>query len=196
MNEATNSTDGASRGDAADLIAYTENVRRRTRVALGGFWFPLILFGALTLISAPVVWRYGGASLAVFWVVSGPVGGIITGVYFWRREGRTGVTTSPLAQLAHLVVVAVLFVGAFGLPAVTDGTLREVISGIWVGLCYIAFGRIERSWVVALAGGATVAAILMLVALNPAHLTFWAAIVMGTLFLGTGVWLKLREESP
>ncbi len=128
----------------------------------------------------------------MFWAISGPVGGVTTAVYYGLHEKRTGVSRSSLLVL---VIVAVLFVGAFGLPAFTTGTLREVVSGIWVGACYIAFGRIERSWPVALAGGAVVGTIVVLLALNPLHIASWAAIGTGTLFLGTGVWLRLHEES-
>ncbi len=132
-----------------------------------------------------------GEALALFWAISGPVGGVVTAIYYGLLEKRTGVTRSPLPYLG---IVAVLFVGAFGLPMITTGTLREVVSGIWVGVCYIAFGFIERSWPVALAGGATIGAILVLLALNPVHIASWAAVATGAMFLGTGLWLRPRKE--
>ncbi len=52
-------TERMPNGNAADLIAHAEDARVRTRGALAGLWFPMILFGALTFISAAVVWRYG-----------------------------------------------------------------------------------------------------------------------------------------
>ncbi|MEA3502751.1 MAG: hypothetical protein U9R47_08255 [Actinomycetota bacterium] len=177
--------------DAADLIAHAEDARRRTRDALDGAWFPMLLFGTVTLASAAVAWRYGGESLAVFWAVAGPAGAVATGVFYGLRAKRTGVARSPLPYLG---VVAVLLVGAFVLPAITTGTLREVISAIWVGACYVAFGRLDRSWSTAMAGGAVVGLILVLLALDPSHLASWAAVVSGTLFLGTGLWLKLHEK--
>ena len=40
------------------MLDSVDSVRGRTRRDRHGFWFPLVIFGMLTLLSAPLYWRY------------------------------------------------------------------------------------------------------------------------------------------
>jgi len=142
--------------EARALLDHVESVQRQTRAALGGFWFPLVLFGALGLASVPAYFIGDGAVVAAFWAVAGVGGGVATGWYYHGRQQRLGVSQ---AALPYVIVAGVLFVAAFVLPALTTGRLQEVVSSFAVAAAYLVFAIFERSRVVAalavvIAGGA------------------------------------------
>jgi hypothetical protein len=46
------------RAEAAEVLGSVDSVRGRARNDRHGFWFPLIVFGLLTLLSGPLYWQY------------------------------------------------------------------------------------------------------------------------------------------
>ncbi len=62
------------------------------------YWFPLALFGALSIGGALVFWKWDPADTAswVWWAVLGPLGGVATSAWFRSRSVAIGVvTTAP-----------------------------------------------------------------------------------------------------
>jgi hypothetical protein len=45
--------------DASESLTVLASVRQRVHVARSEVWFPLLVFGVITLLSAPLYWRYG-----------------------------------------------------------------------------------------------------------------------------------------
>jgi len=80
---------------ADETLAELGGLRRRTRRAVGTLWFPLVLFGSLTLLEIPFELAVGPPVIAFFWLVAGPVGCLLVGRHL-RREGRLrGMTGHP-----------------------------------------------------------------------------------------------------
>ena len=50
---------------AGELLGAVGSLRMRVRADRHGFWFPLTLFGILTLLSSPLYWQYARASSAL-----------------------------------------------------------------------------------------------------------------------------------
>lgn len=128
--------------DAAEILGTTARLTARTRKARRAFWFPLLVFGALTLGSAPlyaepaepgtsgvqVVTRgffdivsaplHGAGShrLSLYWLAALPAGYIATALYYRRRALRTGVAGPVRPYLmTGAALMASLFIlsGAF-----------------------------------------------------------------------------------
>jgi len=129
-------------GDAHDVLLHIESVERRTRNVLRAFWFPLVVFGILTLLSAPVQWAWSGATVAAFWAVAGPLGGAGVGWYYRSRELRLGLGTSATP---FVLTVVGLLAGTFILPMLTTGDLQEVVSVFAVAAGYLVFAWLDRS---------------------------------------------------
>jgi uncharacterized membrane protein YidH (DUF202 family) len=107
--------------EATELLGTTARLTALTRKARQAFWFPLVLFGILTLGSVPLyaepadfgglgsvrVFRRsffdiisapfagsGGHRISLYWLVSLPAAYIATALYYRRRAARTGVAGS------------------------------------------------------------------------------------------------------
>ena len=74
MTEHTPSTPSGSPDGASHLLDEVTEVRSRTRTHLQSFWFPVTLFGVITLLSAPFTLIGDGAGVAWFWCIAGPLG--------------------------------------------------------------------------------------------------------------------------
>ncbi len=172
--------------DVGSTLEELERVRRETRADLQGFWFPLVLFGGLVLLSIPLLMT-DDAAPAVFWAVAGPAGGAAVGWYYHRHELRLGVVRSGLP---YVLVTVGLMAGAFLLPALTSGRLQEVAAAFAVAAGYLAFAALERSWVVAAVAACMAAVACAALASNVEHPGLVAWSVIGLVMLGTGIALR------
>jgi hypothetical protein len=170
--------------DAANLLRHVDSVRSQTRSLLRAFWFPLVVFGAITLASAVVQLVSSGPAVGLFWAVAGPVGGVAVGRYYRSRQLRLGLTRPARP---YILTAIGIFVAAFALPMVTHGDLQEVVSTFAVAAGYLAFAWLERTgWLVLLA--LLMAAIpLTVLAAGVEHPGAVTAAVTGAALVATGV---------
>lgn len=177
-------TSASSPQDAVDVLQQVESLRRQASTVLRAFWFPLVVFGTLTLASAPVQWAWRGPAIAAYWAVAGPLGGLAIGLYYRARELRVGLSRSATPYV--LTAVGIL-AGAFLLPGFTSGDLQEVVSTFAVAAGYLVLAWFDRSRILALLGvmmGAVPALVLMSGVDRPGAVN---AAVVGTITLLTGV---------
>jgi len=177
-------TAASSPQDAVDVLHHVESLRSQTRNLLQAFWFPLVVFGALTLASAPVQWVWPGAAVGVYWAVAGLLGGTAVGLYYRSRELRLGLTTSPTP---YVLTAVGLLLGAFLLPAVTTGDLQEVVSTFAVAGGYLVFARIDRSRVLAVVAAVLLAVPVLVLVSGVDHPGAVNAGVVGAITLGVGL---------
>jgi len=174
--------------DASDLIQRTERARRRTRSILRAGWFPLILFGALTIGSASVAEAAPGRVLGLYWLVGAPLATLVTALWYWRREEALGVSGEGRA---HVAAGVALLVAASAVGWLGHGEpLGYAAVTLVIGAGYAVFAYLDRSRVMAgFAALLAASAVLFLVA--PAHAyAIWAG-VMG----GSAVLVGLFEAS-
>lgn len=184
---------------AGDLLDEVARVRHATRTTLRGLWFPLVLFGALSCVSAVVSWGFGGASLGVYWAVAAPLGSAVTGVFYHRQERRVGLEVPPGRWMFGVVVI---LVGAFATGALGGALGAERVSAagppLFVSLGYLIFARIERSAplaiIAAALGGLTVAVAVSGVSADTVASVLAAA--YGVVFLTTGIVLQRQRQRP
>ncbi|HVF14555.1 MAG TPA: hypothetical protein VM942_08145 [Acidimicrobiales bacterium] len=177
-------TPASSPQDAADVLQHVESVRHQTRSLLQAFWFPLVVFGALTLASALVQWVWAGPVVGLYWAVAGVLGGLVVGLYYRSRELRLGLTTSATP---YMLTAVGLMAGAFLLPAITSGDLQQVSSTFAVAAGYLVFAGLDRSRT--LAGLAVVMVIvpILVLASGVDHPGAVNAAAVGALTLAVGV---------
>jgi hypothetical protein len=129
---------GATPGaDPGELLSDLSRLRRRTRTARHGYWFPLLLFGVLTAAAAPLylaaasvpatsgsyqVANTGpmllsglspgpdGFYIGWYWTVALVIGFLLTVLWYRRRARQAGVRTPARGYLITGIVLTVLAV--------------------------------------------------------------------------------------
>ena len=185
------------RTDVRKLIGEVDRVRRNTRARASVMWFPLLLFGVLTLVSALVIGWYGGQALGPYWMVAGPAGGVATGIVAWRRGSRVGavVPAGPYLVVAVFILVGASIAGWAG-DALGVHLLSAAGPSLVVSFGYLLFARLERSRALTgVAAGLMVATVAMLsTRIAPEPMAATLAVIHGTVFVATG--LALRGHRP
>lgn len=178
---------------AASLLEQVELRRERAHADLDAFWFPLVLFGGLGLAAALLSLVTAPAALGPFWLLAGPLGGVLTARHYMRRERRLGIARAglPYAAVAVALIVAASLVGAAG-----SGLVRELGPAFVVAAGYLAFAWLERSLAVAavaLAVGVLAAAFAIA---RPPAMAELAMLGTGALMLASGLAARSRMEAP
>lgn len=183
-----------SRRQADETLAELAGIRRRTRRAVGTLWFPLVLFGSLTLLEIPFELAVGPPVIAFFWLVAGPVGSVLVGRHL-RRQGRLrGMTGRPRAGA---LVGAGICVGCFllGLVGGWQGGERGALAGavLWVTVGYLVLARLTERPAL---GAAMVAVAAVVLALGSMSVPVWVmALAFGTGQLAAGAAFRRREAA-
>lgn len=180
------------RTEIEQTLEEIDGLRRTTRQTLQTFWFPLVVFGALTLASTPFYRIGDGSAVGIFWMLAGPAGGIATGVHYGRREATVGLGR-PAA--AYIVVAVAMMATAFLLPVVTSGHLAEVISHFAVAAGYLGFAWIERDGRLAAIAAFMVAVPLVLLAVAPGVAGVATAAINGCVLLAMGVVFRRTQAT-
>jgi hypothetical protein len=183
-----------SRRQADETLAELAGIRRRTRRAVGTLWFPLVLFGSLTLLEIPFELTVGPPVIAFFWLVAGPVGSVLVGRHL-RREGRLrGMTGRPPAGgLLGAGICAGCFL--LGLVGGWAGGERGALAAavVWVTVGYLVLARLTGRPVL---GTTMVAVAAVVLALGSMSVPVWGmALAFGTGQLAAGAAFRRREAA-
>ena len=175
---------------AADTLRHVQRLRRRTRATLASVWFPLALFGALTLASAAVVWTAWGPAVGAYWAAAGPLGGAGTAAYYRGRERALGLEGPwvPHAVTAVGIIAGCFLAAGLGQALDSEATIA-VAPALVVSAGYLAFAWLDRSPVLAAVATALAGAVAALSAasLEPRELATTVAVLYGATFLATGL---------
>ena len=180
------------RSDITHTLEEIEGLRRNTRRELQSFWFPMVLFGALTLVAGPLCLIGDGDALGLYWALAGPTGGVAIGVYYVRREAALGLGR---AAAPYIIVAGGLMAGAFLLPAFTSGDLQEVVSYFAVAAGYLGFAWIEREARIAGIAAVIAAVPLVMLAIAPGAACVVTAAVTGSIVLASGLAFRRTQTA-
>ncbi len=177
---------------AEELLAAAEGARRQARSSLASHWFPMILFGALSLASVFVLEFWSWVAMAALWVVGAPLGSIATSLWYARRYQQVGVRSKawPYVGVAMALIVGCIAFGWAG----EGGPLSYAGPLFLIGLAYLFFARLYRSWAVAVLAAAMVVAAVVVYTVRPAHAY---ALTIGPFGAGSvllGLWNFLQAE--
>ena len=181
----------APANDPATTLRELDEVRLRTRAAVHPAWFPLVLFGALGLLSAPFCAIGDGLGVGLFWLAAGPAGGIATSFYYRKRALSlgAGVNGGPYWAVAAGIFVAAWVTGASGSERVeTAGPMLAVALG------YLAFAYMERSRAVAAVTGVLAAVAVVVGVTGVAHGCLVLSLTFGVVFTATGLVLRRHHR--
>ena len=181
--------------DPQVLLADAEGIRSRTGSLLHSYWFPLVLFGTLSVLSAPLNLIGDGRWVGLFWIVAAPLGSVATGRQSRRREERVGIAAPPLP---YILTAAALILGTMvsGIGGGVTGheQLADMGPYVFIGLGYLLFARLHRSRLVAaIAVGLLIADGLMIVA-NAGDAGAWLAAGFGLTGIIAGLFARGNER--
>jgi hypothetical protein len=142
---------------AQALLRDAERLRRRARGDRHASSVPLLIFGGLTVISAPLtlprLFPWGD----VFWMLAGPAGFLVTGWWYRRQQTRSGIgegrgswTVAGVSILLGLALLPVVWIAP--LPIVGAGLLvlailqRNRYLAAWAAVLGL-LGGLERFFV-------------------------------------------------
>lgn len=177
--------------ELATTLEQVEDLRRQTRAAVHPAWFPLVLFGAFGIGSAPFCALGGGLGVGLFWAVAGPVGGVITARYYRNRALATG---AGMRGGPYWAVAAGIFVAAFVAGSSSSSRVQSAGPMVAVALGYLAFARLERNWTIG-AVSAVLAAVALAVGIaDLGHSCVLLSLTFGVAFTGTGLVLRRGDR--
>lgn len=132
--------------EAREALADLGAVRADTRRSVGTPWFPLVVFGAVAVTTAPLVALVGAWTLAIVWPPASVAGLLLVGRHYRRRSRRHGVAGAGRRSWAIGTAMLVgcsaggLLGGAVGDPsAALIAPLAVAVAG------YLALGWAQHS---------------------------------------------------
>lgn len=183
-------TTGGGHEDLTATLRHVEDVRRQTRAAVHPAWFPMVLFGVLGVLAAAFCGD-GGVGVGLFWLVAGPIGGVLTSLHYQRRAVTTG---AGMRGGPYWAVAAGIFVGAWLAGASDSSRVETAGPMVAVALGYLVFARLERSWPVAVSSGVLAAVAVAVAIADVGHSCLVLSLTFGTLFAATGLFMRLHER--
>ncbi|MGH9164231.1 MAG: hypothetical protein ACRDZW_01805 [Acidimicrobiales bacterium] len=177
--------------DAAETLREIGALRRRTQLDVRSYWFPLVVFGGLTLCSAPLGLVGDGTAMGIFWAFAAPAGTVAVSRYYRQRELHVGVSKVAWPYIATAVTMTVL---AFVLPAVTTGHLQQVVSSFAIAGGYVVFGAIDRRIGIAALGALIAAVAAAALARGVDHPGALTAVGTGTAIVVSGLAARRAER--
>lgn len=176
--------------EAARTLREVEALRRRTGSVARSFWFPMVLFGALSLASAPLCAISGDVAIGLFWTIAGPTGGVLTVRYYRKRESTLGVR---VASAPYLLTGAAITAGATLFGVLGSGVLQSAGPALVIAAGYLVFARLDHSRALALVavGLGLVTGAVIILDLNRACSIL--LLVYGAVMTTTGLMFRQAE---
>lgn len=173
-----------------ELEGTVEETRRRTRLLISDYWFPNIFFGATALVAAALLEKGLVPAMVVLWAIAGPIGILLTSLYYVRKERTVGVarTAWPYALTGIGIFVGCMAAGFLG-----RGHLLSYAGPLAViGLGYLVFAWLERKLGIALVGALTVLLGGSLLLVSPGHAYSLVLAFFGAAALVVGTWNRIQ----
>jgi hypothetical protein len=176
---------------ARELLADVASLRRRGRRP-AGLWPPLVVYGVIAVLGAPLG-IIDDLATNLWWIVAGPLGIFFVGRYSSQHASRRGFQGSGrLLTALGITSFALCWLGCLWLANAAD--LPDGMGwALLVGVAYLAWSAFARSWpaaVVAVCLAATGAAI----ALSPAP-TWTVQLGVGMVMIAGGLLLRRGPEA-
>lgn len=160
-------------------------------------WLPLLLFG--TLILASVLVARPASEFESYWLIAGPLGGLLIGVVAYRQGSERGIE-GPSLRYAVVAVELMLMAlaSAWTMSWITggfDGTWQTRFGpAVVMAAGYVAFAWLERNVVVAGAAAALLATIAVVALIRPPHpwTDAMLTVLYGVALVTAGLGLRTR----
>jgi hypothetical protein len=171
--------------EAKGVLGTVEGVQSSTRAALKPSWLPYLVFGALTVASAPMTQVDDGAANGIYWLVAGPIGLAITWRYYRRHEIAIGALDRN--EFLYAGIVAAMVLGAIAVGWLASDSFSEAGWALPIGAGILTFGVLERGVIEVAAGSAVLAFAGAVIAIDPSEAVLISALGTGAILLAAGV---------
>lgn len=181
--------------EAARTLDSVRSTRAETKGQLRSYWYPLIVFGVLTMLSAPFFALWDGSGVALFWLVAAPLGSFAV----VRHQQTQALTVGAGRAVRPYAITGIaLIVACFGLGAIGGATGELDIANfgppLAVATAYVVFAWLERSLALAALATALAAITIGFAAFGVEHAAPILALIYGASFVALG--LAARAKSP
>jgi hypothetical protein len=183
--------------EAQESLGYAAAVRRRARNDATAMWLPLLLFGTLTLATVAVA--RPASAFQSYWLIAGPFGGLILGIYAYRQGRERGIEGPSLRYVLAAVELMLLALATSWITAWLAGGYEATWQmrfgpAIVVAAGYMAFAWLERNVAVAGVSVALLVAIVVMAAIRPAHpwTDAMLTVLYGVALVASGLGLRAR----
>lgn len=174
--------------EAVQALDRVYSARAATRGRLRSYSYPLIVFGALTMLSTPFFSIWEGAGVALFWLVAAPAGALVVARQQFAREITIGAGRAPRP---YAVTATALVLACFGLGMIGGVTDQVDVSRfgppLAISIAYLVFSRLERSVTLAALATAAAALTIVLAVTDIDHAVQILTLTYGASFLILGV---------
>lgn len=183
--------------DAASTLAAIRSTRARTRADLRSYWFALVVFGTLTLLSTPFFDLWDGAGVGLFWLVAAPLGMAAMARYHRNRDDELGIASAPTAYvITSAALVAACFVLGFGGGLSDQPDVATFGPPLAIAVAYGVFAWLERSAMLALVACVMGVLTVALAAADVANAGQILAGAYGASFLILGLLARTWTTTP
>ncbi len=183
--------------EAQDALGYAAAVRRRARSDATAMWLPMVLFGTLTLASVVVARR--ASEFQSLWLMAGPLGGLIIGIFAYRRGRERGIEGPSLRYVVAAVELMLLALATAWITSALvggyDATWQTRFGpAIVIAAGYLAFAWLERNIAVAAVAVALIASIIVMAAIRPPHpwTDAMLTVLCGVALIASGIGLRTK----
>lgn len=180
--------------EAAQTLRDLEALKRSTRGLLDGAWFPLLLWGALILGSAPFTQIGDGEPSGIYWALAAPAGLAATAWFFRSRELALGLVARN--GPAYVALAVALTLAAFVLGAAGDGGMLSAVGPAYaLAAGLLGFALLGRSLLTAVVGVAIAAVATAVLIADPAEPALLSALGQGAVAIVAGL-VALARRGP
>lgn len=162
-----NETSSIHPDEAASALDSIRSTRAATRERLGSQWLALVVFGALTFLSAPLYDVRDGAAAALFWLAAAPIGTFVVARHRRAQLRSTGAARAGQPYARTFVALGVAFFVLSAAGALTGkGEIAVYGPPFAVGAAYLVFAALDRRISFALWGMVVAAVAILLVVIG------------------------------
>jgi hypothetical protein len=183
--------------EAARTLTSIRETRKRTRAELRSYWYPLVVFGVLMLVSTPFFKLWDGAGVGAYWLVAAPAGMAAVARHYRRRELDAGLATAPRPyNVVAVCLVAACFALGFGGGIAGNDDVASFGPPLAVAVAYVVYAWLERSLLL-LVLACVLAALTVALALGDIpHANQIAAAADGASLVLAGLLARARSPRP
>ena len=183
--------------EALTTLRGVEELRRRTRATANTSWYPVALFGALTLLSTPLCAFAPPWSLGIYWPIAAIAGMAAVARHYTSREARVGVVSYGWRYVAVGVgiLIGASLAGALG-GSFQSEQLGEVGPYVVVSVGYLAFAALKRSAGLAALAALFLGASLGVAAVGAQHACTVLALLFGAASLAAAAAFRALDPAP
>lgn len=183
--------------EAARTLTSIRATRKRTRADLRSYWYPLVVFGVLTLLSTPFFEIWDGAGAGLYWLVAAPAGIAVVARHSRRRELSTGLAPAPRPYIVTAVcLVAACFALGFGGGIADEPDVANFGPPLAVAAAYLVYAWLERSVLLVVLACALAGLTVALALGDVARAIQIVALADGASFVLVGLLARTRSPSP